>query len=166
MLTQAGLPAHPAGHWKYAAPINYSHYPYYQDPESGREERILTGPSPLWVLGSVRTCQPAGHSALPWRSVKGVCSEEQGWQDAWNSPESHTWALPGPSEAMEAVRPCAQHQGWGHPVHFTPSPPRAGGAGAGKGMLPYSQPLPRSIWAVLGVSPRKRSNRSRPRVWA
>lgn len=67
-----------------------------------------------------------------WRSVKGVCSEEQGWQDPWNSLESQ----PGPCQFpqrqwRQSARMPSQHQGWGHPVHFTPSPPRAGGAGAG-----------------------------------
>lgn len=45
MLTQAGPPAHPAGHGECIAPINYSHQLHYQDTERAQKERILTAPS-------------------------------------------------------------------------------------------------------------------------
>jgi len=44
------------------------------------------------------------------RSVKEVCSEEQGWQDPWNSPESHHL---GPARFLkdDGDSPGTQHSG-------------------------------------------------------
>lgn len=94
------------------------------------------------------------------RTVKEVCSEEQGWQDLWNSPESHH---PGPARFLKdsGDSPRTQHSGLASRALST-----AGGAGAGTRacVLVLSRFL-----AVSGLSLAflpERSDRSRPRVWA
>ena len=101
------------------------------------------------------------------RSVKEVCSEEQGWQDPWNSPESHHL---GPARFLkdDGDSPGTQHSGLAIPGSVPPVLGRTGWTGPAKGRLGrclLSELSHRPNQAEMHTG-RKRRDRNRPGIFS